>query len=266
MAFTSTEPLTLEVTDGFAVITINQPKKKNALDIVGYKALASLVEAVDARDDVFVTVLTGRGDFFSAGADVKAVRESASSDSVRTDTLARFAANNMNLARALYTHRKILVAALNGPAIGLSAAIIGWCDFVYAAENAYLLTPFSTLAIVAEGGASLSFPRRMGIAMANEALIMGKKLGAAELRANGFVNKIYPQSSDTVFITSVLTHLRERFADLKCLITKKLIKSSLPDPDPANLREVFAGAERFASGRPQEEFAKMAAKTKRHKL
>ena len=93
----------------------------------------------------------------------------------------------------------------------------------------------------------------MGISKANEALIMGKKLGtslnplafrrklippagAAELQANGFFNKIWPQSSDTVFLGSVLSYLTEKFADLDpeaMLITKQLIRSSLPDPDPA---------------------------------
>ena len=50
------------------------------------------------------------------------------------------------------------------------------------------------------------------------------------------------------------------------LVTKRLIRATLPDPDPANLREVFAGAERSVSGKPQIEFARMAAKQKRHKI
>lgn len=109
----STEPIYLSVLDGIATITLvssssrrefgncitrilflqpdepaqawddvltvpraqNVPKKKNALDLTLYKALAMLLESVDQRQDVFCTVITGRGDFFSAGADVKAVRE-----------------------------------------------------------------------------------------------------------------------------------------------------------------------------------------------
>lgn len=65
---------------------------------------------------------------------------------------------------------------------------------------------------------------------------MGKKLGAAELQANGFFNKIWPQSSDVVFLGSVLSYLTEKFADLDreaMLVTKQLIRSTLPDPDPA---------------------------------
>ncbi|KAL8279210.1 hypothetical protein RQP46_008466 [Phenoliferia psychrophenolica] len=109
----------------------------------------------------------------------------------------------------------------------------------------------------------------MGISKANEALIMGKRLGAPELLATGFFNHLFPQSSDTVFMRSVVTYLHEQFADNDhdaMLVTKRLIKATLPDPDPSNIREVFAGAERFVTGVPQAEFAKMAAKTKRHKL
>jgi peroxisomal 3,2-trans-enoyl-CoA isomerase len=88
---------------------------------------------------------------------------------------------------------------------------------------------------------------------------MGKRLGAQELAATGFVNKVFPQSSADVFIKSVLEYLRDTFEDLDteaCLITKNLIKASLPDGDAANIRELFAGADRFASGKPQIEFAK----------
>jgi len=233
------------------------------------KALATLLCSVDGRDDCFVTIITGRGDFFSAGADVKRKWEVEGDESVRSSYIARLASGNMDLARSLYKHSKILVAALNGPAIGLTAALLGWFDFVYATESAWILCPFTTIGLVAEGGASLSFPRRMGIAKANEALIMGKKLGTAELLQNGFINKVFPQQADSAFLSSVITYLSDKFADLdreSCLLTKQLIKQTLPDPDPSNIREIFAGAERFATGKPQAQFARIAAKEKRHKL
>ncbi|KAM0753348.1 ClpP/crotonase [Meredithblackwellia eburnea MCA 4105] len=265
----SQEPILLEVKDGFAIITLNRPQAKNAMDITLFKRLAKTLYAIDARADVFLTIVTGRGDFFSAGADVKAHRAPPVEGDARSQGLARLSEGNMDLARALYSHSKLLVAALNGPAIGLSAAVLGFFDFIYAVENAYILTPFSTLSLVAEGGASYSFPRRMGIAKANEALIMGKKLTAPELQANGFLNKVFPQSSDATFLRSVLQYLKEQFEDLDqeaVVITKQLIKATLPDPEPSNVREIFAGALRVETGKPQAQFARMAAKTKRHKL
>ncbi|SCV72102.1 BQ2448_4796 [Microbotryum intermedium] len=250
----SSEPILLDIKGPYAIITLNQPAKKNALDLVLYKRLSTLIQSVDTNPSVYITVLTGR---------VKQARAQIGEEDVRGSTLRRLTESNLDLARALYRHSKILVAALNGPAIGLSAALLGHFDFVYAVENAYILTPFSALSLVAEGGSSLSFPRRMGIVKANEALILGKKLGASELQ------QIFPQSSDAAFLQSLMTYLKEKFATLDldaCLKTKQLIKQTLPDPDPSNIRELFAAAEQFASGRPQQKFADIAAKKMRHKL
>jgi len=194
---------------------------------------------------------------------------SGDSENPRVNYLARLSTGTADLARALYEHPKILVAALNGPAIGLSAALLGYFDFIYAVESAYLFTPFTTLSLVAEGGASQTFPQRMGIKAAKEALILGKKLGTAELMANGFLNKVFPSTDQASFINLVLTYLQEKFADLdsdSVLITKQLIQANLPDPHGPNLREVFAGVERLETGKPMEKFNRLANKTFRHKL
>ncbi|KAI5480566.1 peroxisomal 3,2-trans-enoyl-CoA isomerase [Pseudohyphozyma bogoriensis] len=241
----------------------------NMLNQAPHKRLALLINTVDKMEEVFLTILTGKGDFFSAGANVKSTREDIGSGDIHSSSLSRLSQGNMDLGRALYTHSKILVAALNGPAIGLSAALLGWFDFVYAVEKAYLLTPFSTLSLVAEGGASMCFPRRMGLAKANEALIMGKKLTSAELLQANFVNEVFPTSTDSVFLAKVVEYLHDKFDHLDkeaCQITKSLIRQTLPDPESTNIREIFAGVERFKTGKPQAEFAKFANKTKRHKL
>ncbi|KAM0791365.1 hypothetical protein ACM66B_005830 [Microbotryomycetes sp. NB124-2] len=264
------EPIILEFQAPFAIVTLNIPKKLNAMDSALYKRLSAILQSIDRRDDIYCTVITGRGKFFSAGADVKQTRFDANSGAdPRVASLGRLSEGNLDLARAMYRHSKVLVAGLNGPAIGLSAALLGHCDFVYAVENAYIMTPFSTLSLVCEGGASLTFPRRMGISKANEALLLGKKLGAAELHANGFINKLFPQSSDDAFFASLMPYLREKLEGLDLdavLKSKALIRATLPDPDPSNIREVFAGAEQFGSGRPQERFDAIASKKIRHKI
>ncbi|GAA5875655.1 hypothetical protein JCM1840_003165 [Sporobolomyces johnsonii] len=268
-ATASSEPMLLEVRAPFAIITFNTPHKKNAMDTTLYKKLSSLLQQVDKIDEVKITVLTGKGDFFSAGADVKAAREAFPGEEARISSLKRLTEGNMDLGRAFYKHSKILVAGLNGPAIGLSAALLGHVDFIYAVENAYFLTPFSAIGLVCEGGASLTLPRRMGTAKANEALIMGKKLSATELQQCGFINGIFPKSSDDEFRKALLAHLEQQFEGLDleaCLISKQLIRANEPDPDTNNIREIFAGAERFATGKPQAQFAKLASKQMRHKL
>ncbi|GAA5874475.1 hypothetical protein JCM16303_005864 [Sporobolomyces ruberrimus] len=266
---TSSGPMLLEIRAPYAIITFNTPEKKNAMDVVLYKRLSSLLQQVDKMDQVKITVLTGKGDFFSAGADVKAARTAFDDDEARINSLKRLTEGNMDLGRAFYQHSKVLVAALNGPAIGLSAGLLGHVDFVYCVENAYLLTPFSAISLVCEGGASETFPRRMGLAKANEALLMGKKLSSQELFQCGFVNHVFPAQKDGKFGETVIKYLDEQFGgvDLEAvLISKRLIRATYPNSDTANIREVFEGAERFATGKPQEVFAKLASKSIRHKL
>lgn len=105
----------------------NIPQKKNAMTASLYTQLAQLLRTIDANGDVFATILTGNGDFFSAGADVKQNRlvDESEGVSLRTAMLQRLSASNMDLAHAMYRHSKILIAALNGPAVGLSAALLG---------------------------------------------------------------------------------------------------------------------------------------------
>ena len=107
---------------------------------------------------------------------------------------------------------------MNGPAVGLSAAIIAFSDFIYAAPHSFLLTPFSSLGLVAEGNASVAFVERLGISKANEALIMSKRISAEELLHVNFVNKIIdvgnPKASDfsDKFLAEVLNEVNERRA------------------------------------------------------
>lgn len=73
---------------------------------------------------------------------------------------------------AVYRHSKILVAAMNGPVIGLSAALLGYFDFIFSVDDAYFLTPFSAISLVCEGGSSQSLVQRMGLAKANECALL----------------------------------------------------------------------------------------------
>ncbi|KAJ9154846.1 Enoyl-CoA hydratase/isomerase [Pleurostoma richardsiae] len=259
-----------------AVITIDNAKKLNALSQQQYFELSQRLREVAARDEVFVTVLTGKGRYFSAGADVSISRDSPaqSGPGARQHWLQTFAAFNLNLTQAFYSHPKVLVAALNGPAVGLSAALVAFADFVYCAPHAFLLTPFSSLGLVAEGGASRALVQRLGVAKANEALLMSRRIGAGELLACGFANKVFDgcgEGEDEKFLGLVLREVDERLGshlvgDSLIGIKRLIRKPEMDILDAQNAQEVFAGLERFMSGVPQEEFRKIASGEKRHKL
>lgn len=197
-------------------------------------------------------------------------------DSAHRLWLQRFVAFNLNVARAFYTHPKILVVGLNGPVVGLSAALTACADFVYAAPHAFLLTPFSSLGLVAEGVASRALFQRLGVARANEALIMSKRITCDELVASGFVNKVFTEcgqgeGEDEKFKELVLKEIDERLGDHlvgdSLLGIKKLIRKPERDLlDAQNVAEVFDGLDRLVSGVPQEMFRQIATGAKKHKL
>jgi peroxisomal 3,2-trans-enoyl-CoA isomerase len=187
-----------------------------------------------------------------------------------------FLVNNLDITRTVYNHSKILVVALNGPVVGLTAAVISFADFIYAAPHTFLLTPFSSLGLVAEGGASRGFVQRLGISKANEALIMSKRISCEELVATGFVNKVISAPSGNKedsdgFLKAVLAEVDDKLGvhlnQTSLLGIKRLIRQPEREAlDRANLLEVFGGVDRFVAGIPQEEFRKLATGEKKHKL
>lgn len=180
---------------------------------------------------------------------------------------------NINITRAFSQHPKILVVGLNGPAVGLSAAIVAHADFIYAAPHAYLFAPFSSLGLVTEGGTSLTFVQRLGVSKAKEALIMSRRILAPELERCGFVNKIIPveKEQDQLFTQKVLEEVDERLGDHLIGDSMLKIKQLMRRPDADNLEllnlaEAFGAMDCHLTGVPQEQFRKLASGEKRHKL
>jgi len=179
--------------------------------------------------------------------------------------------HNIRNARAFYTHPKILVTALNGPVIGYPAALVAFSDFIYAAENVYLSTPFASLGLVSEGVASYSLTQRMGITKANDALIRGKRISSPELLQCGFLNDILPAKAGRSFKELALEKVRNDFGDsldkdsmlrIKALIRRPYMRTL----DEHGLAEAFVGWQRFVDGLPQQHFRKFSAGRKSSKI
>lgn len=184
------------------VLTLCSPQKLNAVTMEDMQSLWTYMEWIDEQPQISITVLTGKGRFFSAGADVadpartKGIPNEITTlpkDHIkhiigqRTWTQARVYSSNGMAMRTMYNHSKLLIAAMNGPVVGIMAAVVAFCDLIYTYDNFYLLTPFSQIALVAEAGSSVTFPKKMGLGKAQQALIEGKKMSAKELENAGFI-------------------------------------------------------------------------------
>ncbi|KAJ7940685.1 ClpP/crotonase-like domain-containing protein [Mycena leptocephala] len=264
--------ITVDIAESIATITLRRPATLNSLTAEDYTAFANTLRAIDKRDDVLVTVWQATGKWFCAGTDVKSAGGRAPTGELRDSLLEHAVRTTTDCGHALYSHSKILVVALNGPVMGIAAAFLGYFDFIYCMPNAWLSVPFTFLGIIAEGGSSVTFVNRMGLAKANEVLIWGKKKDAQELYECGFINKILPLQSPQSFHAAVRAIILEDLRGLDpaaLLVVKRLIRAGLTEknnPDAVNLRESYAQAERFASGVPGKQFLKIARKEIRHKL
>ncbi|KAI6005982.1 ClpP/crotonase-like domain-containing protein [Pisolithus albus] len=282
--------ITVEVLQGIATITLNEPQRLNALSPEDYDDFANSLREIDRRDDVVVTIWQANGNWFCAGTNVKGgVSESQPVKPTLRDQLrARVVSANTDCTQALYTHSKILVAALNGPVM----AFLGNFDFIYAVPEAWLYMGLPFVGLAVEGGASVNFVNRMGLAKANEVMIFSKKMTAQELLGCGFVKYshsplcrslkrfLMPVFQQNLSRRCLLNRSMPLFGDIyipelegldlmSVLAVKYLIKAGLAEknnPDALNLRESYVQAERFRSGVPSLRFGMLARKEIRHKL
>lgn len=261
----------VEIRDGIATITLDKPSALNSMTLKDFDDFSDILRDIDQRQDVTVTIWQATGKLFSAGVDVGEAL-SGSEGTVRTAFMKRIVGPYINVSQALTTHRKLLVAALNGPAVGIAAAYLGHFDFIYALSSASLSMPFSSLGMVTEAGSSVTFVRRLGVTKANEVLLLGKLLTSKEMLDSGFVNEIFPSQSPASFHESVRAHIMGRLAGLDSnAVTsiKSLIQAGLQEQnnmDMVTMREGYLQAGIVASGVPRRRIARMAKGGRKAKL
>ena len=159
-------------------VTINRPEKRNALSKAMYLALAEAFDTVSTP----TVVLTGAGGAFTAGNDLGDFLAHEAGD--RQKTPARV------FQEALLATQAVVLASVDGPAVGIGATLLLHCDLVYATERSYLQFPFVPLGLVPEFGSSYALPRRVGPQRASELLLFGERLSVAEAAQLGLVNEV----------------------------------------------------------------------------
>ncbi len=162
-------------------IRMNRPDKKNALTLAMYEALSVAIHEANALAPIRCLLLTG-GPAFCAGNDIN--------DFVKASRSGALAEPVLGFLDALVKNETPIVAAVAGPAVGIGTTMLLHCDYVVAAADAMLSTPFVALGLVPEAASSLIAPRLMGHARAFELLVMGRPLSADAAREAGLVNKV----------------------------------------------------------------------------
>jgi enoyl-CoA hydratase/carnithine racemase len=170
---------------GVIVATLNRPDKKNALTGAMYRALTEVLREASATAEIGAVLVTGAGGAFCAGNDIGdfLAENRAATEGARTGPGGEF-------IRTLARFDKPLVAAVEGPAVGVGTTFCLHCDLVYAAPSARFAMPFVNLGLVPEAGASLLVPRRFGLGVASELLLLGEAIDGARAREIGLVNAV----------------------------------------------------------------------------
>ena len=186
--------ITLEKKGPIAILTLNRPDAMNALGSPGDgDAIAAVCAEVNADRAVRCAVLTGAGRAFSAGGDIKAMRDRAGAFSGSgAEIRENYRSNIHRLARALYGLEMPVIAAVNGPAIGLGCDVACLADIRIAADSAKFGVTFLKLGLIPGDGGAWLLPRSIGMSRAAELLFTGDVIDAATAQAWGLVSRVVP--------------------------------------------------------------------------
>ncbi|KAF9429361.1 Enoyl-CoA delta isomerase 2, mitochondrial [Entomortierella beljakovae] len=250
---------------GVAVIAFNRPKRYNALNPTVYDQWGQALEWAAKSDDVRVVVLTGNGKYYSSG------QELAIPDS---DELEKYGgAEGVFKNRSVYTQKviteliyfpKLIIAAVQGPAIGFAVTSAAICDVVYATPEATFNTPFMQFG----NKFNRSLSTVMGNSRANEMLLMGHKFTAQEMKEANVVSRIFPQESFMGEVLKLAT-AAAKFPPQAMKDTKSLIRDRENKLlHEHSIREMTMLGERMASDESAEAIMEfmMAKQNKKSKL
>jgi 2-(1,2-epoxy-1,2-dihydrophenyl)acetyl-CoA isomerase len=173
-------------------IELNRPDAMNAWDTQLGEDLRDAVERARA-DDVRAVVLTGAGRAFSSGADLKAGFEPTPDG--HPDVLTPLRERYHPIIKGLRTLPKPVIAAVNGPAVGIGCSLALCADLVLVAESAYFLLAFVNIGLVPDGGSSLLVPERIGLARATEMAMLGQRISSRQAVEWGLANRAIPDEA-----------------------------------------------------------------------
>jgi enoyl-CoA hydratase/carnithine racemase len=204
-----------QVSEGVATITLNRPDKLNAWTAIMEQEVRSTIDEAERDDNVRVIVLTGAGRGFCAGADMSLLTHIAGrgvEESIKERVLQT--RSQREDIRADFQKRysyfleigKPVIAAINGPIVGLGLVIALYCDLRWASDAARLSTTFARRGLIAEYGMAWMLPRLVGLPNALDLLLSARTIDATEALRMGLVNRVFSQNS---FWDKVLENARE---------------------------------------------------------
>jgi enoyl-CoA hydratase len=182
------EPLDVRWDGPVAIVTLNRPNALNATNAELHAAVAHVWGELAADERLRSAVLTGAGKAFSAGGDLPLLQNMSDDAALRAAVLAEAG----ELVKAVASFPVPIIAAVNGPAVGLGCSLASLCDLVVMEEHAYFMDPHVSLGLAAADGAVFTWPAQMSLPRVKEFIYLGRRITAAEGERFGLVNEVVP--------------------------------------------------------------------------
>jgi enoyl-CoA hydratase/carnithine racemase len=227
------DPVVLfEIRDKAAWITLNRPTALNALIPAVVSGIDAALDEVEKRPEVCAIVITGNGRAFSAGADLKFIRESSGGN---PRALQDFLHRIYGTLNRLEHFPRPVIAAVNGLALAGGIELVLCCDLVIAAESAKLGDAHANFGLIPGGGSTARLPRKIGPNRAKYLMYTGEFLPARDLLAMGLVNEVAPDGELHTAVERLVAKLSNK-SPLGLARMKYLVDDGLNQPEDTALR------------------------------
>ncbi|MDV7354257.1 enoyl-CoA hydratase/isomerase family protein [Rhodococcus sp. NPDC019627] len=229
------EEIDVRADGALRIITLNRPDALNAVNDGLHTGLARLWPQLSEDRDARAAVLTGSGKAFSAGGDFAYLAELAADRELRARTIAHGRELVLGMARC----RIPVIAAVNGPAVGLGCSLVALSDIVYMAETAYLADPHVQVGLVAADGGPLTWPLQISLLQAKEYALTGARIPAAKACELGLANHMVadPLSEALACAKRIAEQPRQAVESTKRLLNMHIERAVLATLDYAMTAE-----------------------------
>jgi 2-(1,2-epoxy-1,2-dihydrophenyl)acetyl-CoA isomerase len=247
------DTVNMTVSSGAATIELNRPEALNAWNKQFGEDLLAALNAAAGDDAVRAVRITGAGRAFSSGADLKDISGDDITPEGRPNVYKVLTERYHPIMHAIRDMEKPVVAAVNGPAVGIGCSLALCCDLVLAAQSAYFLLAFVNIGLVADGGSSLFVPARVGLARASEMMMLGERVSAEQALTWGLVNDVHPDgdlSEQSAALTARLAAGPTRaYAATKRELNRQIYANMGEQLElEATLQQEMAGTDDFVEG------------------
>ncbi len=235
----SFEHIAYEVADRVATITLDRPEKLNAFTGTMMRELREAFDLVDANDEVRAVIVTGAGRAFCAGADLSAGANTFNDGEMSSDSGASVRRDGGGtVTLRIFSCNKPVIAAINGPAVGVGATMILPMDIRLASTAARFGFVFTRRGIVPEACSSWFLPRVVGISQAQEWVLTGRVFDAEEALKHGLVRSVHEPDELMAAAHRIAREIADNTAPVSVALARQMMWRMLGASHPMEAHRV----------------------------